>query len=173
MTKKFRLRVGISTCLLGEKVRYDGKHKRADDIINAFAPYVDWVSLCPEVGSGMSIPRETIRLVGDKHSQQLITSYTCINHTKAMNDWIENQIQLLEKEHLSAYILKSGSPSCGLSQIKIYDEHAKVVDRGQGLFAQALTKRWPQLPVAEEIELQSPEKRGIFLQRMRSYSRKF
>jgi uncharacterized protein YbbK (DUF523 family) len=150
-----KLRVGISRCLLGDAVRYDGGHKRNDVILAAFASWVEWVPVCPEVEAGMTTPREPIELVPAPDGVRMVGVTTGADWTEPMTTFAARRVRDLEGLALSGYILKSGSPSCGLE--------------GPGLFARALMAALPDLPVADEQQLQDAEARRRFLARVRAY----
>ncbi len=163
------LRVGVSACLLGQNVRYDGKHKHNDFLLQQLGPHVIWVPVCPEVEMGLGTPREPIRLEGTLHAPRLKTHNTRIDHTEAMLKWSQQRLDALEFETLSGYIFKSRSPSCGLFQIPVLQQDGSECSEGRGLFAQALTQRWPMLPVLEEASLQSRKALENFRNRMYEY----
>src|SRR6056297_2248707 len=109
-----KIRLGISACLLGQQVRYDGGHKRDTFLTGTLAEYVDYVPVCPEVEIGLPTPREALRLVGDSDNPRLITQKTGIDYTERMQDWAAVRLQALEKEELCGFIFKSRSPSSGM-----------------------------------------------------------
>jgi uncharacterized protein YbgA (DUF1722 family)/uncharacterized protein YbbK (DUF523 family) len=167
------LRIGVSACLLGQEVRFDGGHKRDAFLLFALDPYVTWVPVCPEVEMGMGIPRETLRLVGyDPSEPRMVTNRTKVDHTQGMKQWSEGRLDQLEDEGLCGYIFKRKSPSCGLFRVKVYAEDGNSADySGRGLFARALTDRWPLLPVEEEGRLNDPHLRENFIERIFIYQR--
>ena len=149
-----KLKLGVSSCLLGEEVRYNGGHKHMPFLTNVLSNYVEWVPVCPEVEVGMSIPRETIRLVGDAGAPRLVAPKSGIDHTEAMQIWSEKRLDELEKLDLHGYVFKKDSPSCGLFRVRVFNEETGIPSRdGRGMFAQALTDRMPLLPVEEEGRL--------------------
>jgi uncharacterized protein YbgA (DUF1722 family)/uncharacterized protein YbbK (DUF523 family) len=165
------IRLGISACLLGQEVRFDGGHKRDTFIIYALGKYFEWVPVCPEVEMGLGIPRETLRLEGDIAAPRLITTRSRIEHTTAMIDWSHSRLAELEAQDLGGYLLKSKSPSCGLFRVKVYSEAGPARLEGRGIFAEQLTRRWPLLPVEEEGRLNDPHLRENFIQRLFIYHR--
>ncbi len=164
-----KIRVGISSCLLGEEVRFDGGHKRDRFVLPHFAPYVEFVSVCPEVEVGMGIPRESLRLVGSSERPRLITTRTQVDHTDAMEKWSRTRLAELETLDLTAYILKSRSPSCGMERVKVYGKSGMPTKTGQGIFARFLLEKWPMMPVEEEGRLNDPVLRENFITRVFAY----
>src|SRR5882672_4857637 len=135
-----RPRIGISACLLGERVRYDGRHKRDAWLVDVFGPQVEWVPVCPEVEAGFGTPRETMHLVDDgQGGRALMTTGTKRDVTETMQRYAGDRVDELARAQLDGYVLKADSPSCGLE--------------GPGLFAAALVGRLPGLPVADERQL--------------------
>jgi len=162
-----RLRLGISTCLLGENVRYDGGHKRNVFLIGTLGEYVDWVSVCPEVEIGMSTPRPPIRLErSNGDGVRLVMPSTGDDLTVQMTDYAERRVKALRDERLSGYVLKSGSPSCGMERVRKYDANGVPSRDGIGLFAEALLTLMPQLPVEEEGRLNDARLRENFITRI-------
>lgn len=161
------MRIGISACLLGHPVRYDGGHKRQSFFEEHLDASIEWVAVCPEVEIGLGTPRETIGLYTDLKTPELRSNHTDKDLTQVMQTWSQHKLHTLEKLKLSGYIFKSRSPSCGLYSIDIKDrESGTVLGKGRGLFAQAVVQMWPLLPVAEEKQLQSPEAQTDFLIRV-------
>ena len=117
------LRLGISRCLLGDEVRFDGGHKRDNFLTDVLGQYVEWVPVCPEVEAGLGTPREAMRLVGDSQEPRLVTIKSGTDHTGAVEKITENRIKELEELDLSGYVFKKGSPSCGIERVRIYNEH--------------------------------------------------
>ena len=111
-----KIRLGISSCLLGNPVRFDGGHKHDRFLTDTLGRYVDYVPVCPEVECGMPIPREALRLVGDPESPRLVTSRTNIDHTEPMQSWAEKRLTLLAEEQLDGFIFKTRSPSSGMDR---------------------------------------------------------
>ena len=164
------IRVGISACLLGQEVRFDGGHKRDSFLVDVFGRFVEFVPVCPEVEAGFGTPREAMHLSRINGTIRLVTVKTEQDVTPAMAHAIRRRMAALESEHLSGYVLKKNSPSCGLERVKIYDGTAPSAT-GRGLFADALTQRFPQLPVEEEGRLSDPHLRENFVERVFAYSR--
>ena len=169
-----RLRVGISACLLGQKVRYDGGHKRDRRITGTLGRLFEWVPVCPEVELGLGVPRETLRLEGRTRMSRLVFSDSRRDITGRMNRWSRGRLKQLETMDLCGYILKSDSPSCGPEGVPVYPFGAKGRSRpeGVGLYARALMRRFPLLPVEEEGRLHDPVLRKSFVERVLSYSRR-
>jgi uncharacterized protein YbgA (DUF1722 family)/uncharacterized protein YbbK (DUF523 family) len=165
------VRIGISRCLLGDAVRYDGGHKRDSVLVECLGPYVEWVPVCPEVECGMGTPREPMRLVRAGRDIRLITVDTGIDLTGRMNRYARTRVAELADENLSGYILKKDSPSCGLERVKVYGARRVPARSGRGLFASALLERLPQLPVEEEGRLADPRLRENFVERVFAYAR--
>ena len=161
-----KIRLGISTCLLGENVRYDGGHRRDRFIIETLGQFVEFVPVCPEVECGLTIPRESMHLAGDPDSPRLVTTRTKIDHTERMVNWARKRVRELEKENLCGFIFKSNSPSSGMERVKIYDEHGRVQKIGVGMFARAFMDHFPLLPVEEDGRLHDIRLRENFIERI-------
>jgi uncharacterized protein YbbK (DUF523 family) len=159
-------RLGISACLLGKRVRYDGGHKLDRLIADTFGPFVEWVPICPEAECGLGVPREPMRLEGDPASPRLVTVSTRIDHTELMLAWAKKRVAELEREGLCGFILKSKSPSCGLRRVPVYPERGEHSMTGTGLFASILTERFPLLPAEDERRLHYPRLRARFIERV-------
>jgi uncharacterized protein YbgA (DUF1722 family)/uncharacterized protein YbbK (DUF523 family) len=166
-----KIKLGISACLLGEKVRFDGGHKFDPFLVNTLGQFVEYVPVCPEVESGFPIPRQAFRLVGDPAAPRLLTRQSGVDATAQMERWIEKKLPLLEKEELCGFIFKSKSPSSGMERVKVYNEKGVAVKNGVGLFARALMERLPLLPVEEEGRLQDIQLRENFIVRIFVYRR--
>ncbi len=158
--------LGISRCLLGENVRYNGGHKRDNYLCNELGKYVKWYSVCPEVDCGMPIPREPMHLRGDEKSQRLITNNTGIDKTVQMQEWIAPALAEIEKQKLCGFIFKSKSPSSGMERVKVFNDQGVPRKIGSGLFAAAFMKHFPHLPVEEEGRLHDPVLRENFIERV-------
>jgi uncharacterized protein YbgA (DUF1722 family)/uncharacterized protein YbbK (DUF523 family) len=166
-----RIKLGISSCLLGNKVRYDGGHKLDPFLVNTVGQFVEYVPVCPEVEAGFPIPREAFRLVGDPAGPRLVTRQGGIDSTPQMERWIAKKLPLLEKENLCGFIFKSKSPSSGMERVKVYNEKGMAEKNGVGIFARALMERLPLLPVEEEGRLQDIQLRENFIVRIFAYRR--
>lgn len=158
-------RVGISTCLLGQAVRYDGAHKFSP-LCAELVRLVDFVPTCPELGAGLGVPRPPIRLVGDARAPRALrVDDPRVDVTQALQDFAA--ARLPELQNLCGYVFIQNSPSCGLHGVKLYDEDGNLKEQGsRGLFAAALTTAWPWLPVVEECALYDEELREHFLTRV-------
>ena len=161
-----RIRLGISACLLGDKVRYDGGHKRNTFLTDVFGPLVEWVKVCPEVEVGMGTPREPIRLVEEGGRIRLRAVNTGIDHTASMAAYATTRVDALAGEDLCGYVLKAGSPSCGMARVNVHAGHFRPAKTGVGLFAQALLARFPDLPIEDEERLADPRLRQRFIERV-------
>jgi len=165
------LRLGISRCLLGEEVRFDGGHKRDSFLTDVLGHYVEWVPVCPEVEAGLGTPREAMRLVGDVQKPRLVTIKRGTDHTHALETMTAQRTEQLKDMDLSGYVFKKGSPSCGIERVRIYDEHGTVSRKGVGLFARAFIEQFPLIPVEEEGRLCDPMLRENFIERVFCYRR--
>jgi uncharacterized protein YbgA (DUF1722 family)/uncharacterized protein YbbK (DUF523 family) len=165
------LRIGVSSCLLGEQVRFDGGHKRDSFLVDTFGPFVEWVSVCPEVELGLGTPRESLRLVRRDDTVRMVNSKSGRDITDDMGAWARTRVDALAGERLAGYVLKKDSPSCGMERVRIYNESGMAEKGGRGLFAEALIARFPQLPVEEEGRLSDPRLRENFVERVFAYAR--
>jgi uncharacterized protein YbgA (DUF1722 family)/uncharacterized protein YbbK (DUF523 family) len=165
------VRLGISSCLLGQEVRFDGGHKRDAFLVEVFGRYVEWVPVCPEVEMGLGVPRETMRLESHGGEVRLITPKTGADHTERLRTFAEKRLAALADERLCGYILKKDSPSCGMERVRVYPNHGSPNRSGRGLFAAALMRRFPYLPVEEEGRLNDPRLRENFVTRVFAYQR--
>jgi len=164
------IRIGVSSCLLGAQVRFDGGHKRDDFLVEVLGNFVEFVPTCPEVEIGLGIPRPTLRLVRDG-AVRLVTEKTGIDRTDKMNAYAERRVKALGREDLSGYVLKKNSPSCGMERVRVYGPSGMPTHDGSGLFATALMRRYPSLPVEEEGRLSDPQLRENFVERIFAYRR--
>jgi len=160
------IKLGISTCLLGENVRYDGGHARDPFITETLGRYVEFVPVCPEVECGFDIPREAFRLIGDPDSPRFITTKTGKDFTARMNSWARERVRQLEREDLCGFIFKSRSPSSGMERVKVYSDKGMPVKKGVGMFARAFMDHFPLIPVEEDGRLHDPVLRGNFIERI-------
>jgi uncharacterized protein YbbK (DUF523 family) len=161
MTKTILPRIGISQCLLGDNVRYDGAHKRDSFLIETLGPHVEWVPVCPEVELGLGTPREPMRLAGDPRAPRLVTITSGTDHTEAMERFSQRRVRELEGLNLSGYVFKADSPSCGIGGVSL----------GTGLFAQAFMAHFPLIPIEDEGRLRDPQAVQSFLERSLAYRR--
>lgn len=165
-----RPRIGISSCLLGDEVRFDGGHKRDTFLTQVLDPYVEWIRVCPEVEVGMGVPRETLRLVRVGGDTRMITTRTGVDHTDSMRAWAERRTKALAGVDLRGYVLKKDSPSCGMERVKLYGD-AGGARIGIGTYAEVLKSRFPSLPIEEEGRLTDPVLRENFIERVFAYDR--
>ena len=164
------VRIGISSCLLGARVRYDGGHKKDDFLVNTFGRWVEWVPVCPEVEVGMGTPRESIRLVREGEAVRLVGPRSGEDWTDRMTAFARRRTEGLAGADLSGFVLKKDSPSCGMERVKVYGG-GMPSRTGRGLFARALLERFPDLPVEEEGRLCDPRLRDNFVERVFAYHR--
>ena len=165
------IRIGVSSCLLGNQVRYDGGHKRDGFLVETFGRYVEWVPVCPEVEVGLGIPRPTLRLERAGDDIRLVMPKTGEDYTDPMRRYAVKRVVMLGADDLCGYILKKDSPSCGMERVKVYDGNTIPGRNGRGLFADALMRRYPNLPVEEEGRLNDPPLRENFVERVFAYRR--
>lgn len=160
------IKLGISSCLLGESVRWNGTHKLDRFLTDTLGKFVKYVPVCPEVECGFDVPREPFRQVGDPDSPRLITSRTKIDYTDRMTRWARERTIDLEKEDLCGFIFKSRSPSSGMERVKVYNEKGIPVKKGVGMFARAFMAHFPLIPVEEDGRLHDPKLRENFIERI-------
>ena len=166
-----RIRLGISACLLGQRVRFDSGHKREPFLVESLGQFVDWVPVCPEVESGMGAPRESMRLVRVDDEIRLLTNQTAQDKTVMLRRFSSRRVNELAEEDLFGFVLKKDSPSCGLERVKVYGNGGVPTKTGRGLFAEALAARFPLLPIEEEGRLNDPRLRDNFVERIFAYRR--
>ena len=165
------IRIGLSACLKGDEVRFNGGHSRQRYLTDTLGQFFEFVTVCPEVEAGMGVPRPTVRLaqLGDKI--RVIDPKNDIDWTAAMEDQAVSRVSMVEDHELSGFILKSKSPSCGVSRIKIYRENGMLTYDGRGVFTAELMRRYPRLPVEDEGRLNDPGLRENFVERVFAYDR--
>ncbi len=159
-----KIRLGISSCLLGEKVRFDGGHKLDHFLTDTLGRFVEYVPVCPEVEVGLPTPRQTLRLVGEPQYQRLVFSKSGEDITERMMAWARKRVAELEKEDLCGFIFKAKSPSSGMERVKLYDRNGVPNKQGVGLFARAFMEHFPLLPVEEDGRLHDPVLRENFIE---------
>ncbi len=159
-----KIPIGISSCLLGNPVRYDGGHKHDRYITTTLGQFFEFVPVCPEVECGLPVPRETLRLVGDPDNPRLVTSRSGVDHTERMQNWARAKVIELARENLCGFIFKSKSPSSGMERVKVYDDNKVPRPIGVGLFAREFIKAFPLLPVEEEGRLHDMVLRENFIE---------
>jgi uncharacterized protein YbbK (DUF523 family)/uncharacterized protein YbgA (DUF1722 family) len=165
------VRVGISSCLLGEQVRYDGGHKRDVFLTEELGRHVEFVPLCPEVEIGLGVPRPTLRLERRGDDVRMVVTDSREDLTERMRVWAEAAAERIAAAELDGYVLKKSSPSCGMERVKVYDENGSPAAVGRGLFAAALIERLPLLPVEEEGRLRDARLREHFVARVFAHAR--
>ena len=165
------IRIGVSACLLGEEVRWDGGHKRDRYLTDSLGRFVEWVPVCPELEVGMGVPRPALRLVEVSGQVRLLENGSGGDHTQSMRAWTKRRVAALRKLDLCGYILKRGSPSCGMERVEIHSEARMPVGKGRGVFAAGLIEALPCLPVEEEGRLNDPVLRDNFVERLFAYRR--
>ena len=159
-----KIKLGVSSCLLGENVRYDGGHKLDHFLTDTLGAYVDWVLVCPEVEIGLPVPRDAMHLVGDVEAPRLVTIRTGVDHTSRMRQWAKKKVTTLAAEDLCGFVFKSRSPSSGMRGVKIYSPEGIPISTGAGIFAKAFQERFPLLPVEDEGRLHDPGLRENFIE---------
>ena len=166
-----KLKLGVSSCLLGESVRYNGEHKRDSTVIDLLGQQFEAVPVCPEVELGMGVPREPVRLVAnDASSERMVGSESGKDWTQAMVDFNSIKLEALRQQNLSGFIFKSRSPSCGPGNVPLH--HEQENSSTVGLFAHALMQYFPSLPVIDEEALQDEIVRQDFVARVIQYGEK-
>jgi uncharacterized protein YbgA (DUF1722 family)/uncharacterized protein YbbK (DUF523 family) len=165
------IRVGVSACLLGRPVRYDGGHKQDRYVTDTLGRYFEFVPVCPEVECGLGVPREAMRLVGDPEAPRLVTIKTGVDLTERMQDFAARRVGELAGENLCGFIFKSKSPSSGMTRVKVYNDKGSPAERGVGLFARAFMDRFPHIPVEDEGRLNDPGLRENFIERIFALTR--
>ncbi|MBW2505334.1 MAG: DUF523 and DUF1722 domain-containing protein [Deltaproteobacteria bacterium] len=159
-----KIRLGISSCLLGEMVRYDGGHQLDRYLRDTLGDYVEWVPVCPEVEVGLPTPRETLRLVDKEDGPHLVFSKSGEDITERMLTWARKRVKDLEKENLCGFVFKAKSPSSGMERVKLYDRNGVPGKQGVGLFARVFMEQFPLLPVEEDGRLHDPHLRENFIE---------
>jgi uncharacterized protein YbgA (DUF1722 family)/uncharacterized protein YbbK (DUF523 family) len=161
-----KIKLGISTCLLGEPVRYDGGHKLDRFLKDTLGQHVDYVPVCPEVECGLGTPREAMHLEGEAGAFRLVTSRAKRDLTDRMVSWASQKVTELESENLYGFIFKSRSPSSGMERVNVLDNHGVPHKTGVGIFAGVFMKHFPLIPVEDEGRLHDPALRENFIERI-------
>ena len=161
-----RIKLGISSCLLGEKVRWNAGHKLDQYLTYTLGQFVDFVPVCPEVEAGFGVPRDSLRLVGDPEAPRLVTFKTKEDRTEPMLQWARKRVKELEKDDLCGFIFKSDSPSSGMVRVKVYSEKGMPQKKGVGMFAREFMNHFPLIPVEDDGRLHNPEIRENFIERI-------
>lgn len=166
-----KISIGISSCLMGEEVRFNGGHELSRLCVNTLSDFFEYKAICPEVGIGLGIPRKAIHLIGDPDAPRAVnTSDESIDVTDQLKEFAEQTIPTLDK--ICGYIFIKGSPSCGLFRVKVYNKgNPNPVDSGRGIYAREITKSMPLLPVEEAGRLTDPVLRENFIARVFAYHR--
>ncbi len=172
------VRIAISSCLAGEPVRYDGRDKKAPVLLEALAGDVEWVPICPEVGVGMGVPREPVRLewqaTSSSSQPRLVGVRSGRDWTDEMDRFAADQAAALRRAGVSGWVFKSRSPSCGVRGVDVFKacgEEPEWIVSGQiaGLFAANVRRLWPELPVVDEDEVKTESAARAFLTQVRAY----
>ena len=167
-----KIKIGVSSCLIGEKVRWNGDHKQDRYVREILSKYFEYIPVCPEVEVGMGVPRETVALYGDPEKPSMISKKTQTDWTKPMGKYIKSRINTLSADDLCGYIFKSKSPSCGMSRVPLYSEFGShKVKHGPGMFANAFINSFPLVPTEDEGRLNDPRIRENFIVRVFSFKR--
>jgi uncharacterized protein YbgA (DUF1722 family)/uncharacterized protein YbbK (DUF523 family) len=166
-----KIKIGISSCLLGEKVRYDGGHKWDQYVTDTLGQYFEWMPVCPEVEYGLPVPREAMHLVGDPEAPRLVTVRTGTDQTEGMLKWVKGKLKTLEQSDLHGFIFKSRSPSSGIGGVTVYTPSGMPGKKGAGLFGGAFIRSFPLIPVIDDGRLHDPKLRENFVERVFVYRR--
>ena len=158
-----KFKIGISSCLLGNEVRWNSGHKLDKYLTHTLGQFVEYVPVCPEVEAGFGVPRESFRLVGDPDTPRLITFKSKTDHTDRMVTWAKKRVRELDKEELCGFIFKSDSPSSGMIRVKVYNEKGMPHKVGIGIFARAFMEHFPLIPVEDDGRLNNPLIRENFI----------
>jgi uncharacterized protein YbgA (DUF1722 family)/uncharacterized protein YbbK (DUF523 family) len=161
-----KIRMGISHCLLGECVRYDGKHALDPYITKTLGRFMEFIPVCPETEAGLGVPREPIRLEGNINSPHLMTVDTRKDLMGPMQTWARRKVRELEKQDLFGFIFKTKSPSCGVEQVKIFTDKGVPIKKGVGVFARAFMDHFPLIPVEDDERLHDPDRRDNLTERI-------
>ena len=161
-----KIKLGISACLLGQPVRYNGGHQLDHFLKDTLGKYVDYVPVCPEVECGFGVPRETFRLIGEPDRPRLMTTRTKQDFTDRMEAWARRRVAELEGERLCGFIFKGGSPSSGMERVKVYNEKGMASKSGVGIFARIFMEHFPLVPAEEDGRLHDPVLRENFIERI-------
>ena len=160
------LKIGVSSCLLGNSVRYNGGHAHDRFITETLGQYVEFVPVCPEAECGLGIPRPTMHLRGDVENPRLVVTKTGEDRTDRMITWAEKRFEELAGENLCGFIFKKNSPSSGMARVKIFNAKGQPVKKGSGIFAGMFMKRFPLIPVEEDGRLNDPLLRENFIEQI-------
>ena len=161
-----KAKIGISSCLLGYKLRWNAGHKLDRYLTDTVGQFVEYVPVCPEVEAGFGVPREPFCLFGDPENPRLITSKSKMDHTDQMIRWANKRVKELEKEDLCGFIFKKDSPSSGMVRVKVYNEKGMSERKGVGIFARVFMDHFPLIPVEDDGRLYNPAIRENFIERI-------
>lgn len=164
-----KIKIGISSCLLGNNVRYDGGHKFDLYLRDALGEIAEWVPVCPEVEAGLTVPREPMQLYGDPASPRLVTIETKTDRTDDLVLLIEKKLPQLERQGIRGFVFKARSPSCGVHDTPLYSTSGEIIGKRTGLFTEAAIRRFPAMPVEDEERLRDPAVRDAFIARAFAY----
>ena len=171
MHEREKMKIGISSCLLGERVRYDGGHKLDHYLKDLLGKYVEWVPVCPEVEMGLTVPREAMHLVGDSSYPRLMTVRTNVDYTDRMQAWATKKLRGMARLDLCGFVFKGRSPSSGMRGVKVYGPTGVPTHTGVGIFARMFMGHFPFIPVEDDGRLQDPALRENFIERIFVFSR--
>jgi uncharacterized protein YbbK (DUF523 family) len=167
-----KIKIGISSCLLGEKVRYDGGHKRNTVLKDALLQkHIDYIPICPEVECGLGVPRKSMHVEGNPDSPRLIITSSGEDKTKRMANWALKRLNQLEKKDIRGFIFKSNSPSCGIRNVKLFNEKHIHLKEGKGIFAKFFIEHFPLMPVEDEELLNDPAVLKDFIERIFAFAK--
>lgn len=163
------IKIGVSKCLLGFNVRFDGGHRQNRFCKDELSRIFNFIPLCPEVGIGLSTPRKTIRLVGEPEAPRAVQSDDPTkDYTQALQGFAEDNNQLLSQ--MSGYIFCKASPSCGVERVKVYRDSGQAEKSGTGIFAAKVRQMYPLMPLEEDGRLNDPLLRDSFIKRVFIYN---
>ncbi|MBI5420162.1 MAG: DUF523 domain-containing protein [Deltaproteobacteria bacterium] len=160
------IRILVSACLLGERVRYDGGHKRNAFLTETVGRLVEWVPVCPEAECGLGVPREAMRLEGDPRCPRLVTVRSRMDRTEKLERWAWRKVCSLATEDFSGYVCKKNSPSCSMERVPVFDSTGGQMGEGAGIFTRIFMERFPRIPVEEEGRLADRELQTAFFERL-------
>jgi len=166
-----KIPMGVSGCLIGEEVCYDRSHRRNGFVVDVLGDYAEWVSVCPEVEAGLDVPRESMRLVEKMNSRHLVGNQSGDDYTSVVRAASAALTRYVGRYRLRGFVLKSGSATCGIERVRVYDEEQVPTNKGVGIFAQTLMRNHPSLPIEEEERLSDPRIRENFITRVFTYDR--
>ena len=164
------IRIGVSSCLVGENVRYDGGNRLNSFVSDTLGHRFELISVCPESELGMGVPRETVDLEGNVNAPSMIGTHSRKDWTQLMNKWARQRIEGLAELNLCGFVFKKGSPSCGVRKVPVIQENREPLLEGKGLFAMAFMQAYPEIPVEDELNLEDPTVQQDFLNRVTHYA---